>query len=469
MLVDYPPSPERQQVAQGYTTAPTTPWDGMTHISEDIHAPATVNNQGHGLAGTLSKGGQRMNTNNGHNGRPTNSRARYDDARRKEVREVRRIGACIRCRILRKTCSVGMPCRTCKKVANPRVWRTQCIRATLAEDIDLYSAGVQAVRSQKTINGYKTTHDLENSGMVLEASHFLDIGHKAVFQVLQGVPKERGDGLADNDGPNRVLLIDNNAEDISGKVETYMRDVLHELIRQESSHYIQVILNTAIAIAAQTKDELLQRSLELWGIVELMDRERHWTMRAKSPNADVEDYWISETFDNEAYTNICLQLTAAAERKASTASRSLLSGIQRRLQDGKAKCGFSMFLVVVLFLNCIEKTTWAFKAWEEKDLLPMWPLERPPGDFTGQGGTLSHLLRVLLQVRNFLPKLVAEGPDSPIEVVATKDSQVKQFFQQLNVTPAYLRSRQEQDHFQPTNSRSLEFLFCSSVLLPEEF
>ncbi|KAI1214109.1 uncharacterized protein F4807DRAFT_406673 [Annulohypoxylon truncatum] len=462
MLINYPPSPETQPASQAYSTASTTPWDGMTYISEDIHAPATVNNHGHGLVATLSKGGRRMNTENSHHGKHHHSRARFDDTRRKQVQEVRRIGACARCRILRKICSPGTPCETCKKVSTPRVWRTECIRAQLCEDIALYSAGVQAVMSQKRINGYKSTHELENCGVVVEVSHFPTTGIKVAFQVLRGVAK---DGGADNATTHRALLIDNNAEDIAGKVESYMRDALPELIRQEPSHYIRVTLDTAVSVATQTGDELLKKALEFWGVVELMDRERQWTMCAFSPNGDGEEYWIDDTADSEAYTNICLQLTAAAERKASIASRSLLSEIQRRLQDGKIKHGFPMFLVVILFLNCIEKTTWAFKVWEEENLRPKWPLERPPGNFTKQGQTLADLLRVLLKVRNFLPKLVATDPNSPIRAI--RDGRVVEYFQQLRITQAYLESRQEPDNFQPEDSRSLEFLYGSKILLPE--
>ncbi|KAI0882766.1 uncharacterized protein GGS22DRAFT_40400 [Annulohypoxylon maeteangense] len=462
MLINYPPSPERQHASQSYAASSTTPWDGMTYISDDIHAPATVNDHGHAMAATLSKGGRRMNTSNNH-GKHHHSRARFDDMRRKQVQEVRRIGACARCKILRKTCSPGTPCDACKKVSTPRVWRTECIRAQLCEDIDLYSAGVQAVMSQKRINGYKSTHDLENSGLVVEVSHFPTTGHKATFQVLKGVLK--GDVIAP-DPAVRILLLDNNAEDIPGKVEAYMRDALPQLIRQEPSHHIRVTLDTAVAVAAQTGDELLKKALELWGIVQLMDLERQWTMRAKSPNDDIDEYWIDDAFDSEAYTNICLQLTAAAERKASIASKNLLSEMRRRLQDGKIKHGFPMFLVVILFLNCIEKTTWAFKVWEEENLRPKWPLERPPSNFTRQGDTLADLLRVLLKVRNFLPKLVAEGPDSPI--TALKDSRVIEYFQHLGITQSYLQSRQDPQNFQPEDSRSLEFLYGSKILLPEE-
>ncbi|KAI1657535.1 hypothetical protein F4813DRAFT_80118 [Daldinia decipiens] len=463
MLIDYPPSPERQH-APPNTNESATPWDGMTYMSEDIHAPATVNDHGQHLAVPLNRGGCRMDTSDSPNGaRQRHSRARFDSGRRKEVQEIRRIGACIRCRILRKTCSKGTPCIACKKVLAPRIWRTGCVRTKLSEYINLYSAGVQVVMTQKRINGYKSSHSLQNAGITLEVSHFPETGHKAIFQVLRGTPKEKDNGFPCNGSPGPVILLDNN-EDIPGKVETYMRETLNEFIRREPSHYVRVTLDVAIMVASSTNDELLKRSLELWGIVEMMDRERQWTMLAKSSDENVKDYLIKDDSDCEAYTNICMQLTAAAERKASAASKVLLNGIQKHLQDGKARLGFPMFLTVMLFLNCMEKTTWAFKAWDEENLRPKWPLEKPPSSFTNQGQELTELLRMLLVIRHILPKTMAMSPESPI-VANEDDPTVQNYFHNLNVTTAYLEARRDQNNFQPTDSRSLEFLFCAPLLL----
>ncbi|KAI0012963.1 hypothetical protein F4779DRAFT_625612 [Xylariaceae sp. FL0662B] len=462
MMVDYheherPPAPTS-------TSEPITPWGGMTYMADDIHAPATVNDHGQNLS-PMSRGGFRMDTSNSPTGlRHRHSRARFDSSRRREVQEVRRIGACIRCRILRKTCSKGTPCDTCKKVLSPRVWRTGCVRTKLSEYIDLYSAAVQVVMTQKRINGYKSSHHLENTGVVVEASHFPETGNMVALQVLQGYAKEVDHSSADASAPGSVVLLDNNKEDIPAKVENYMRQSLPEFIRREPSPYVRATLEAAVRVANDTDDELLKRSLELWGIVEMMDRERQWTILVKSPKDGAEDYWIKDETDSEAYTNICMQLTAAAERKASAASKNLLNGIQRNLQDGKTKLGFPMFLTVMLFLNCVEKTTWAFKAWDEENLRPKWPLEKPPSSFTNQGHGLTELLKMLLVIRHILPKTTSSDPDVPI-ATEEEDPTIQQYFQELNITPAYLHMRYEQNNFQPTDSRSLEFLFCGPLLL----
>ncbi|KAJ1333508.1 proline utilization trans-activator [Microdochium nivale] len=472
------PMPTTPTISSGISDAEMTPhsgtpiedaapWMGMTYMP-DVHAPPSINNHAQQLMGALNKGGFRMDAFHGPNGiRHRHSRARFDSDRRREVQEVRRIGACIRCRILRKTCSKGTPCDTCKKVLSPRVWRTGCVRTKLSEYIDLYSAGVQVVMAQKRFNSYKTSHCLGNTGVVVEVSHFPETGHHIVFEVLQGCPMEANESTPaamGNVGLHPVILLDNDKEDVPTKIETYMKQILPDLISREPSSYVRVTLETAVQVANATNDELLRRSLELWGIVEIMDRERQWNMLAKSPTDDFEDHWIKDESESEPYTNICMQLNAGAERKAAAASKSLLNGIQRNLQDGKLKLGFPMFLTVMLFMNCVEKTTWSFKAWDQENLRPKWPLEKQPSSFTNQGHGLCELLRMLLSIRHILPKTTSTDPTVPI-VSEDQDPAVQKYYQDLSITPVYLRARHEQNHFSPTDSRSLEFLYCAPLLL----
>ncbi|KAI1331004.1 hypothetical protein F5Y16DRAFT_322014 [Xylariaceae sp. FL0255] len=470
MMIDYH-EPEKTPAANVSINNPesATNWGGMAYMADDIHAPASISDQTQRMNPILNKGGFRMDTlTNPFGSRLRHSRAKFDSDRRREVQEVRRIGACIRCRILRKNCSKGTPCNTCRKVLSPRVWRTGCIRTKLSEYIDLYSAGVQVVMTQKRINEYKASYSLENTGVTVQASHFPETGQTVTFQVLQGYSKgvdtetkteEISVGIE-----SPVVLLDSNKEDIPGKVEGYMRRILPEYIAREPSVHVRITLEVADQIARETNDELLKRSLELWGIVEMMDRERQWSMLIKYPVPELNEKWIKDDTESEAYSNICMQLTAAAERKASVASRNLLNAIQRNLQDGKTKLGFPMFLTIMLFLNCLEKTTWAFKAWDQENLRPKWPLERPPSDYTSQGHGLTELLRMLMVIRRALPTVIQNDFDEPI-ITEDENPVMLKYFQDLNVTPSYLASRCNVNNFQPADSRSLEFLFCSPFLL----
>ena len=132
-----------------------------------------------------------------------------------------------------------------------------------------------------------------------------------------------------------------------------------------------------------------------------------------------------------------MQLTAAAERKAAMVSNNLLNGIQRTMQDGKSKVGFPMFLTVMIVLNCVEKTTWAFKAWEQENLRPKWPLEKAPSEYTIQGHGLCDLLRLLLTIRHILPKTTATTFHSPI-TTTSEDPVTQKYFKDLNVSSEYI-------------------------------
>ncbi|KAI0132135.1 hypothetical protein BJ170DRAFT_232480 [Xylariales sp. AK1849] len=475
MMVDYAPAaPPTTPVSHMHATTheSASPWGEMTYIPDNIQPPASVSDQSQQLAYTLNKGGFRMDTFSPNGTRQRNSRARFDAERRKEVQEVRRIGACIRCRILRKVCSKGTPCDTCRKVLSARVWHIGCTRTKLAEQIELYSAGVQIVVAQRRVNRLKAEYKMSNNGVLIEASHFHETGHQITLQVLQGRPSSSAEEGATgaSPSPGEVVMIDNVKEDIPAQVENYMRRMLPEFIQRESSSHVRATLECAQEVAHKTHDELLRRSLDLWGLTEIMDRERQWTFLKKLSNGDCGDMWLKDdlshdSHDNETFTSFCTQLTAGAERKAAATSKSLLNGIQRNLQDGKTKLGFPMFLTAMIFLNCVEKMTWSFKAWEGEALQPLWPLEKQPGNYYHQGYDLCELLKMLLGIRRILPKVSALNPDEPIEA-DEEDESVKKYYRDLNITPNFLRSRREKLSFDQSDSRSLEFLFCSALLQP---
>lgn len=429
------------------TTATDTnnsqPWGEMTYLSATAANPLLAENQP--PPQPVIRGGVRMDTSVGMlNGRPRHSRSRFTPARRKEVQEVRKIGACIRCRILRKNCGKGTPCDTCRKVLAPRVWRTGCVRTRLHEQLDLYSAGVQVVLSQNRINLLKDQLQLTNNSSVIEVSHFPEVEKRIVLGTLEALlePSEsQAEALNSKEPFRQAIMIDQDAEDIPIKVETYMRDVLPIFIEREQSKFTRITLETAVEQQAIEEDDLLNKALELWGLVESIDRERQWTILERPSGTGVEPRWINEAqneHDADIYTMICMQLNAAAERKANNTSKSLLNHMDRLLTDSKTKVGFKMFLTALIFLNCVEKSTWAFKAWEQDHLRPGWPLERDPSVFAQQGGNLAGLLKMLLGIRKALPNITKD--DSGKISAQDQDPAVVEYFAKLDLDCKYFRN-----------------------------
>lgn len=474
------------------------PWGELTYTTASFQATIPNNGAVGPVTPTapLAKGGYRLETAGSNGAKSRHSRARFNATRRKEVQEVRKIGACIRCRVLRKTCSQGSPCDTCRKVLSPRVWRSGCVRTKFSEQLDLYSAGVQIVLAQARVNSLKQTMTLGSHGVLVEACHFPECEPFLQLQVLQRNPERDADGkpLADSsvvdDRPISypIVMLDNDNQDVPAKVETYMREVLPELIRREPSHFMQVTLQTAVEVARKTNDELLKKSLELWGLVEILDRERQWTISAKTWADDAPTRSIKEDTDGELFNTICLQLAAATERKAAATSKALLTGMQRVLQDSKVKIDFNMYFAVLILLNCVEKSSWAFKAWEQENLRNLWPLEKEPVSFAQQGYVIANLLHMLLGIRKALPRTARREVDGKL-VTEEENPEMREYFEAINLdcefspwqpririkkwktnthrlAVAQVKAKQERPAFSPTDSRSFELLFCSTLLLP---
>ncbi|VBB83966.1 Putative protein of unknown function [Podospora comata] len=417
-----------------------------------------------------AKGGFRLDTANGAKSR--HSRARFNPDRRKEVQEVRKIGACIRCRVLRKTCSQGSPCDTCRKVLSPRVWRNGCVRTKFSEQLDLYSAGVQIVLAQARVNGIKHTVALQHHGIFIEACHFPDYESRLQLLVLQSEPERDAEGklldasiAEDHPSSYHIAMLDNDNQDVPARVETYMREVLPEMIRREPSQFMRITLQTAVDVATRTNDELLKKSLELWGLVEILDRERQWTITVKNGENELQPRIIKEETDGELFHTICLQLAAATERKAAATSKALLTGMQRVLQDSKVKIDYNMYFAVLILLNCVEKSIWAFRAWEQPNLRGQWPLEKDPGSFAQQGSVIAELLHMLLGIRKALPRTSRRESDGKL-VTDDANPLIQAYFEAIDLDFATVKAKQDQPNFSPTDPRSFELLFCSTLLLP---
>ncbi len=100
--------------------------------------------------------------NTSFHGRAQKTRGKLSSSRRQEVQNMRKQGACIRCRMLRKTvwgphgrlshvvliaktcqCSGDNPCKACAAVASARVWKLDCIRTSIVREFELYHTSTQ--------------------------------------------------------------------------------------------------------------------------------------------------------------------------------------------------------------------------------------------------------------------------------------------------------------------------------------
>jgi hypothetical protein len=368
-------------------------------------------------------------------------RGRFTATRRKEVQEVRKMGACIRCRMLRKPCSGESPCATCKNVESARVWKTPCVRTKLSDNLEMYSSNLHVSLAYHEIGRIKNQVVFKSSTNSIEASQYPANRIFATFNALHGqqVQPDRNidPDLSAEFNASIIRILDEN-DDIPSKLEAYMKRVSPVFYENEQSRFMHVTLATANGLAMQKlgmekdkDDALLSRVLDLWSMVHiLVDHEMSWTMSERvDPAAEAgKGPLIDQAANGITFSVISLQLNAAAEKKAATICKNILNDLERRLLRNKDNA-FELFLAALILLNCVEKSTWLYKSWEQESFQPQWPLDKAPGYYASQGDKLTDMLHMLLKMRYVPPKtfINEEG------ILASEGAPAQEYFEQLQL------------------------------------
>ncbi len=108
--------------------------------------------------------------------------------------------------------------------------------------------------------------------------------------------------------------------------------------------------------------------LELWAINHvLVDLEMKWITFGISGPEGAAGYTrqaIDDEADGSTYELLCMQLRAAAEKRAAQIARTLLNELERRLLQRAQSGWFETFLAAICLLNCVERSSWMFSKWE---------------------------------------------------------------------------------------------------------
>lgn len=370
-------------------------------------------------------------------------RGKFTSERRKEVQSVRKSGACVRCRMLRKTCSLGDPCDTCKAVDQPRLWKNACIRTKLAENFELFSCGLHVVLAHTGVKRLKESAAFHPAPYQIEASHFPvpETSIYASFNALEAhqMPNEGNidPGLSGDYGSTLRVLDDN--DEIPSKLEAYLKRMVSHYIEKEPSHFMQTTLRLAHNLALEKQDHVLSDVVELWATVHIfVASELRWTFSKKVDN-DAPPGSGPKITDEETGTHLLdLQINAAAEKKASQLCKEVLSNLEKRLLRRDPDTVFETFLISLIFLNCVEKSTWLFTYWQQDNFKGSWPLSKEQEMFISQGEKTTNHLIMLLRYRNAPPKTRARPEDGILVVDPTSDNEkVVNYFAELNLTCEY--------------------------------
>lgn len=408
---------------------------------------------------------------NGQKAIKPKNRAKFEPDRKKEVSLLRNKGACIRCRMLRKPCSLGDPCDTCKSVESARLWKGPCMRTKLAAELKMFSANLHNGLSRRDIEAFKRRGNFTNSLYQIEASHHPESGIFATFISLEAPAYPNNQSLdpgLHGDYASALRMLD-GLDDLGTKLEAYAKRMSDIFFEEEPSRFVNVTLNTASRRAVEKDDALMARALNLWSMVHiLIDNNIVWSMKITNINSQRGEGMNvkPEAGDRE----IRSQLNAVAEKKVDAMSKTVLRDLEKKLVASPPHEKFDIFIISIIVLNCVEKATWLFQSWEQESFLQQWPLNDPPSSFAPEGDRFSSILQNMLKMRNIIPQttwsdegilLLAQPQTASNDLAAFAE-----YFDALKLEISEVYARNDNAKFDIQDSRCFELRFCSKIFAP---
>jgi hypothetical protein len=393
----------------------------------------------------------------------TNARARFTDTRRKEVQEIRKRGACMRCRMLKKPCSEGTPCGTCKKIDSARLWKGTCLRTKLAEEFTLYSTSYFQTQMVEKVSGAVqalSCVSLPGSIQIKFVPHYnlvMALGAKRYFSPTNTRT------ISENSQPYDAASLTTTHDNIvlddatsSQKVSDYCmnEEVLQHCIRNEKSTFLRTTLQEAIALLEAEKSQekpsdaksrsrtnhispsvLLSNVIELWTETNVLIHSRQASLHiCYNPNLspsqgsqtvarseDTSQSTLPVPPNSPSYGLIYSQILMATETTCHRLSKAVMNELERRLLQRQQVSAFATFISAVILFSCIERitsfycsldpspspgTTFEPNSQPDSELRPPgYPTAVPaPSSLWPQGPHFARLLATLLRMRALPPK-----------------------------------------------------------------
>ncbi|KAF2706689.1 hypothetical protein K504DRAFT_470750 [Pleomassaria siparia CBS 279.74] len=451
-------------------------------------------------------------------------RGRFTDSRRKEVQEVRKRGACIRCRMLKKPCSGDSPCSTCQNVESARLWKQPCIRTRIAEEFTLYSAGLHGVLAFHATSQAKGQIRLDQTPGRIEASHHPESGMFATFIPLkcQAQPVHGSEidlAIFASTSPTALEIIDGD-DDIGGKIDIYIKKMTQPFFESEDSTFMKTTLRIAFGISTSNQDGLLTKVLELWNLTRILtSRNLDWHLfsnpslapimaPAVMTSSDIESGSrtpISPLDNSASYNLIKMQLQGATEKRAACLARVVMNDLERRLLQRQQANPFETFLVAVILLACVERMCWLFRTWEDQTPImttqnhedpsiftdfsqrtsdgdiaqalqagppaeapqpvrnPRWPFDKQPAFYSQQGERFSDILLMLLKMRGVPPKPIARTDGMLVMWGDDVDEKVREWYDGIELSTHLLDDRSNAK-FVGKDSKEWELKFVGKII-----
>lgn len=324
-------------------------------------------------------------------------RGRFDDSRRKQVSDIRKRGACIRCRMLKKPCSGETPCSTCRTVESARLWKGTCLRTRLAEEFTLYSTNLFHARAKidvaAAIQGLAQMPTLGRVDVRFQpgSNSCMSFGLKAYARNVDEVTGGQNQNPADDrSASDHLWILDESDSTVMDTLANYVNQAVDLFIANEQSTFVRATLQQAqellkneesekaIKTPSETEKrssynlqhELLKNLIELWILTKVLTSpscislklqyHRDGASQPQNPHGesaiqerDVTTHEIPNS--SKSYYMMQTQLLAAVEARCRKVSRATINELERRLLQRQQVSRFGTFLASALLLCCAER------------------------------------------------------------------------------------------------------------------
>ncbi len=320
-------------------------------------------------------------------------RGNFDQSRRQEVAKIRKSGACIRCRMLKKSCSGETPCTTCKNIESARIWKGQCLRTRVADAFTLWSNGLytkQAMTATEPASGVQLDLELPTV-MTMRFVTTSDVCVK--FMATTRTP-----AIDSQNGDPDVRLVSND-ENLLGAIGEYVTATADHIIAQEQFQFVQATVQRAQMLArvedtehaskvAGVRDQqstrsryglqqrLLKNVLDLWLSTALLTMQSRYPLQIQYRTdaqvasqaelttwacGSVEGGWHAVSTTSAQYAALQAQAMALLETRCNTLSKIVMNELEHRLLQRQQASRFATLISAVLLLNCVERLTGIYR------------------------------------------------------------------------------------------------------------
>ena len=413
-------------------------------------------------------------------------RSAFNPQRKKEVQEMRLRGVCIRCKMLKKPCGMGTPCKPCSDIDQTRLWGP-CSRWDLKQDLKFYTIPLHSTFAFDDITGITNQISFQPfEGHILVSLVDGDLAKMEVpceqgqpgshaLHPQYGISMQRRHYQKSED----IFILSITKKDFAAKLQQYLQATSEDFCSREKSPLVCATLMMAHKMAKDKAHRLLKLVLDLWVLTHILSSTEvgmtfetvptNGSITASSPQAR---QYITEDLNMYSHSLLSSQLRATVAERAAEIKKATMAAFEAQFMKGpttkSAKSErFETFLASIILLNATERYQWLFNVFQSG--LPndkKWPLDDSPLKLAQQAEKVAEHLEFMLKVRHVSPG-TRFGEDGILNFCERIDENADTWFRTIALTRENLITLKNTT-FDSNSCTSLDGHLLWNVLRPSE-